>query len=142
MKKNKVLFICIHNSARSQMAEAFLNYYGEDSFEAQSAGFHPASLNPLVVAVMSEIGLDISNNQTKSVFDIYKKGALFTYVITVCDKAKEESCPIFPGIAERIAWTFDDPSGFSGTDKEKMEQVREVRDEIKTAVISFINQKI
>ena len=141
MKKNKVLFICIHNSARSQMAEAFLNHYAPDLFEAKSAGFHPAPLNPLVVKAMQEIGIDISGKETRSVFDVYQQGELFRYVISVCDNARGEKCPTFPGLSERMAWAFDDPSAFSGTEEERMEKTRIVRDEIKEAIINFIEEK-
>src|SRR6516162_8600548 len=94
--KKRVLFICIHNSARSQMAEAFLNQICGEEFEAQSAGLEPGKLNPIVVEVMREIGFDIAQNKTKAVFDMIKFGQIFSYVITVCDEASAERCPIFP----------------------------------------------
>ena len=99
----RVLFICVHNSGRSQMSEAFLNYYAVDRFDAQSAGLEPGELNPLVVESMVEIGIDISQNRTKSVFDIWKSGELFKYVIAVCDAEAAEKCPIFPGPTPRLA---------------------------------------
>ncbi|MCF7873378.1 MAG: arsenate reductase ArsC [Candidatus Omnitrophica bacterium] len=129
--KKKVLFVCIHNSARSQMAEAFLNQLARDKFEAESAGLEPGKLNPLVVKVMQEVGIDISANKTKSVFDFYKQGKLYDYVITVCDESQSERCPVFPGVAKKLHWGFSDPSSFSGTDQEKLEKTRKVRDEIK-----------
>src|SRR6266496_1921852 len=86
MARIKVLFVCVHNSARSQMAEAYLNHFGEGRFEAESAGLEPGTLNPLVVHVMREDGIDISRNETKGVFDMIKQGKLFEYVITVCDE--------------------------------------------------------
>jgi arsenate reductase len=132
--KAKVLFICIHNSARSQMAETFLNQICGEQFEATSAGLEPGKLNPMVVEVMKEIGLDISGNQTKAVFDIYKSGNMFKYVITVCDEASAERCPIFPGTTKRLRWGFPDPSAFQGTPEEKLAKVREVRDAIKKRV--------
>src|ERR1041384_7386349 len=98
MKKKNVLFVCIHNSARSQMAEAFLKQTCPDEFEAHSAGLEPGTLNPIVVEAMREIGIDISGNQTKAVFDMVRSGQSFAYVITVCDEASAERCPIFPGI--------------------------------------------
>jgi arsenate reductase (thioredoxin) len=128
--KKKVLFVCIHNSARSQMAEAFLNQICGEAFEAHSAGIEPGTLNPLVVAAMQEIGLDISGHKTKSVFDFVKSGNLFAYVITVCDEASAERCPIFPGVTTRLHWSFPDPSAFSGTREEQLQNVREVRDAI------------
>ena len=138
MEKTKVLFVCVHNSARSQIAEAFLNQLAGDKFNAESAGFEPGSLNPLVVEVMNEIGIDISNNQTKSVFDLFKQGRLFHFVISVCDAANAERCPIFPGVTKRLGWSFEDPSTFTGTDDEKLAKTRLVRDSIKSEVENFI----
>jgi len=132
--KTKVLFVCIHNSARSQMAEAYLNKFFGDRFEAESAGIEPGELNPLVVKAMKEDNIDISGNRTDSVFGFYKEGRLYSYVITVCEKEAAEKCPIFPGMAKRIQWSFPDPSKFTGSEDEKMEKVREVRDEIKEKV--------
>ena len=130
--KKKVLFVCIHNSARSQMAEAFLNQTCGEEFEAYSAGLEPGRLNPIVVEVMQEIGMDISGNQTKAVFDMIKSGKMFAYVITVCDKASAERCPYFPGQSTRLHWSFPDPSGFQGA--EKLAKTREVRDAIKEKI--------
>jgi arsenate reductase len=113
--KHRVLFVCIHNSARSQMAEAFLNQICPDKFEAESAGLEPGNLNPVVVEVMREIGIDISRNPTKSVFDMFKTGRMFGYVITVCDEANAERCPIFPGVTKRLQWSFPDPSRAKGS---------------------------
>ena len=139
-KKIKVLFICVHNSARSQMAEAFLRQMAGDRFEAQSAGLEPGALNPLAVETMAEVDIDISANQTKSVFDLFKNGDMFNYVITVCDGANAERCPIFPGITQRLHWSFADPSALEGTHEEKLEAVRRIRDEIKAAVELFVEQ--
>ena len=133
MKKN-VLFICIHNSARSQMAEAFLGQACGDVFEAYSAGLEPGKLNPIVVEAMKEIGIDISGNKTKAVSDMVKSGKAFQYVITVCDETSAERCPIFPGITKRLHWGFPDPSSFPGTHDEKLAKTREVRDTIKKQV--------
>src|SRR5581483_8087993 len=132
--KKRVLFVCIHNSARSQMAEAFLNHLCGEQFEAHSAGLEPGRLNPLVVEAMREIGLDISGNPTRSVFDLLKSGVLFSYVISVCDEASAERCPIFPGAAQRIHWSFPDPSRFTGSPQEKLAQIRGVRDAIKNRI--------
>jgi len=132
--KRKVLFVCIHNSARSQMAEAFLNHICPDEFEAHSAGLEPGKLNPNVVTVMNEIGIDLSGNKTKAVFDIFKSGQIFSHVITVCDEASAERCPIFPGVTTRLHWSFPDPSGLQGTTEEKLERTREIRDMIKAKV--------
>ena len=138
--KHKILFVCIHNSARSQMAQAFLNKSGGDFFEAESAGLEPGILNPNVVEVMREIGIDISKNGTQSVFDLFKQGKRYDAVITVCDGASAESCPIFPGIVKRIAWSFSDPSQFKGTTEEILQHTRIVRDEIKEKVSAFIHE--
>jgi arsenate reductase (thioredoxin) len=141
-KRIKVLFVCIHNSARSQMSKAFLSYLAADRFEAHSAGFEPGTLNPLAVEVMQEVGIDISASKPQSVFDFFKHGVLFDYVITVCDAATAEKCPIFPGITKRLHWSFDDPSAAEGTHEEKLVVVRKIRDEIKTAVEHFVEETV
>jgi arsenate reductase len=123
MEKNKVLFVCVHNSARSQIADAYLNKLAGDRFFAESAGLEPGVLNPLVVKAMQEIGLDISGKRTNSVFQFFKEGRNYDYVITVCDREAEEKCPIFPGKAKRINWSFPDPSAFTGSDDEKLIQI-------------------
>jgi arsenate reductase len=138
MKKKKVLFVCVHNSARSQMAEAFLRLYGGDRFEVESAGLEPGTLNPLVVKAMQEIGIDISQNKTKSAFDFLKQGKRFHYVVTVCDEASAERCPTFPGVAEKLRWGFEDPSALQGTKEEKLTRIREIRNSIKVEVVRFI----
>ena len=134
MKKQNVLFVCIHNSARSQMAEAFLNQICGEEFAADSAGLEPGKLNPIVVEAMQEIGLDISGNKTKAVFDVFKAGKMFAYVITVCDETSAERCPIFPGVTKRLHWSFPDPSSFQGSHEEKLAKTREVRDSIKAKI--------
>jgi len=139
MEKLKVLFLCVHNSARSQMAEAFLNQLASDTFIAESAGLEPGTLNPIVVEVMKEIGIDISAKETRSVFDLFKQGHRFHFVITVCDAANAERCPIFPGLAKRIGWSFEDPASFTGTHDEILEKTRIVRDKIKLSVEKFID---
>lgn len=140
MIQRKILFVCIHNSARSQMAEAFLNKFGGDALIAESAGIEPGKLNANVVKVMQEAGIDISNKGTQGVFDLFKQGKLYQAVITVCDAASAESCPIFPGMVKRLGWSFADPSSFTGTPEEILEQTRKVRDEIKQTVLSFIEE--
>lgn len=139
--KYKILFVCIHNSARSQMAEAFLNQLGAGRFIAESAGIEPGKLNPNVVAVMAEMGIDISHNRTKGVFEFLDKGANYQAVITVCDAASAEKCPVFPGAVQRIAWSFADPSGLIGTAESILEQTREVRDAIRQKVVQFIEDR-
>ncbi len=141
MDKKKVLFVCVHNSARSQMAEAFLNKMGGEFFEAESAGIEPGNLNPFVVKAMEEIGIDISGSVTKSVFELFKLGKTYDYVITVCDPEAGEKCPIFPGNVRRLHWFFEDPSKFTGTDEEKLEKTRDIRDKIKGTIKKFILQE-
>jgi len=140
MIKHKILFACSHNSDRSQMAEAFLNEFDGDSFEAESAALEPGILNPNIVQVMQEVGIDISGNATKSVFDLFKQGKFYQAVVSVCECSSGESCPIFPGMAKRIRWSFTDPSSFTGTEDEILEQTRRVRDKIKETVLAFIEE--
>ncbi len=137
--KTKVLFVCVHNSARSQMAEAFLNHLAGDRFEAESAGLEPGELNPLVVDAMKEVGIDISKNRTNSVFDFYKQNRIYRYVIAVCDEAAQ-TCPIFPSFATTLHWSFEDPSGFTGTASEKLVRIRQLRDSIRKRVGEFIKE--
>ena len=134
MAKQKVLFVCIHNSARSQMGEAFLNRHGRDRFEAESAGLEPGKLNPVVVIAMSEVGFDLSGHTTKSVVSMIERGPYFDYVITVCDEASAERCPVFPGPGRRLHWPFPDPSAFTGAPEEKLAGARQVRDAIRARV--------
>jgi arsenate reductase (thioredoxin) len=137
MEKKKVLFVCVHNSARSQMAEAWLNQLCGDRFVAESAGLEPGILNPLVITAMKEVGLDLSGKETRSVFDVFRSGKIFSYVITVCDESAAEQCPIFPGMAKRLHWSFIDPSTLLGTEHEKLITAREIRDAIRKAVEDF-----
>ncbi len=139
MDKVKVLFLCVHNSARSQMAEAFMNQKAGEIFAAESAGLEPGILNPFVVEVMKETGIDISGKPTRSAFDLFKQGRLFQFVITVCDAASAERCPVFPGVVKRINWSFEDPSTFKGSREEILSKTRIVRDKIKSTVEKFIS---
>jgi len=127
----KVLFLCEHNSARSQIAEAFLKQIGGEQFEVESAGLEVKPLDTLAVEVMKKICNDISEKKTQSVFDLYKKGRLYHYVITVCDKSVSEKCPIFPNTLEQLHWPFDDPAKFTGSLKNKLEETIKIRDDIK-----------
>jgi arsenate reductase (thioredoxin) len=138
--KHKVLFVCIHNSARSQMAEAFLNKYGKDDYLAESAGLEPGRMNPNVVEVMQEVGIDLSQKGTQGVFDLFKKGTQYDAVITVCDEASAERCPVFPGKAKKIAWSFEDPSSMKGTRDEILSHTRKVRDQIEQSVKNFVKE--
>lgn len=140
MDKERILFVCSHNAARSQMAEAFLKQLAGDRFEVESAGIEPGTLNPTVVEAMKEIGIDLSQNKTKSVFDFYRQGKHYDYVVTVCDESQAGKCPVFPGTVatKRIHWSFDDPSSFQGTREEKIERTREVRDKIKRRIMEWL----
>ncbi len=139
-QKARVLFICVHNSGRSQMAEALLNQMAGDRFRAESAGFQPTRINPLVVETMEEIGIDLSQNRTQSVFRLYQQGNLYDYVITVCEESTENQCPLFPGVTRRLNWPFDNPEDFGGSREEKLKQVRRVRDEIKTKIQDWLRE--
>ena len=140
MAKLRVLFVCVHNSARSQLAEALLNTYHGEKFEAESAGFEPGELNPLVVKVLHEIDIDISGNSTDRVFDFFRQGRRYDYVITVCDESQGEKCPIFPGFSKRLQWSFEDPSVLEGTEAEKLVRVRNIRDKIKAKIAEWADE--
>ena len=120
------------------MSEGFLKHYAGDRFDAHSAGLEPGELNPLVVEAMAEIGIDISQNKTTSVFDVWKSGEVFQYVIAVCDKEAAEKCPIFPGLTKRLHWPFHDPSKVTGTYEQKLQKVREIRDEIASKIQDWL----
>ena len=134
MKKKKILFVCVHNSARSVMAEAFVNQLCGDQYEASSAGLEPGKLNPVVAEAMAEVGVDVSGHTPRAVFDVIKSGEHFAAVVTVCDGAAAERCPIFPGVMERLHWGFRDPSALHGSHEEKLQVTREIRDEIKAHI--------
>ena len=140
MPKQKVLFICVHNSARSQMAAALLNETCGEFFEAQSAGLEPGTINPLVVEALHELGIDISKSTTQRVSDVWKSGQIFQFVVTVCSEAEAEGCPIFPGVSTRLHWSFDDPSKFVGTHEERLERTRRIRDQIGAKIDSFCEE--
>lgn len=132
-----VLFLCTGNSARSQMAEAFLRHYGAARFTAYSAGLAPSVINPYTVRVMEELGFDMSEHRAKSARE-YLGRMRFAYVIIVCAKA-EANCPsTFPGLPVRLAWSFEDPAAFEGDDVAKLQKFREVRDQIRTQIISWL----
>src|ERR1700730_842778 len=128
--RKKVLFICVHNIARSQMTAALLTKTCGESFTAHSAGLAPAELNPLAMEVLREIGIDISKNKTRAVFDVFKSGQLFPFVITVCSETEAKGCPIFPGVTTRLHWPFDDPSKLNGTWEEKLAGKPQIRRKI------------
>ena len=122
------------------MAEAYLKKFGGENFFAESAGREAGKLNPLAAEAMKEDDIDISRNATKDVFEFFKEGRLYHYVVTVCDEANAARCPIFPGVHKKINWSFDDPSQFAGTHEEKLAATRLVRDKIKEAVLSLIKE--
>lgn len=124
------------------MAEAYLKKIGGENFEVESAGLEPGKLNPLAVKVMAEDGIDISQNPTKDVFTLFKEGRLYNYVVTVCDVKNSSRCPIFPGIVKKIAWDIEDPSSFTGTEEEKLNRTRMVRDKIKEEVENLVKGRI
>jgi arsenate reductase len=138
MNKPKILFLCTTNSARSQMAEAFLKKYGRDRFEAYSAGLEPKGIHPYTEQVMEEIGIPLAGQYSKS-FREYMGKVHFAYLITVCAEA-EKNCPTtFPGIGQRLHWSFEDPAAFEGSDEEKMEKFRRIRDEIAARVKEWLH---
>ncbi len=137
-KKPRVLFICVGNSARSQMAEALLTRIGSDVFEIYSAGLEPSVVNPFTVQALQEVGIDWSKARSKGLDEFMGK-VHFGYVITVCSRA-EERCPIFPGMGQRLHWPFDDPAAVQGSDEEKLEAFRKVRDQIEHKVTEWFLQ--
>ena len=132
MEKIKILFVCVLNSARSQMAEAFMKKYGGNKFRVLSAGLDPGKLDLNVVEAMKEVGIDISNNESTSVFELYKNKEKFDYVITVCSKEAAEQCPYFPGETNRLHWPFDAPSS--------LDESRKVRDQINKKIQEFVTE--
>lgn len=138
MDKQRVLFVCIHNSARSQMAEEILRQLAGDQFDVESAGLEPGKLNPIVVDALQEWGIDIAGKETKAVFDLFKAGKVFHHVIAVCDAEAAEKCPIFPGVVSRLHWSFPDPSAFEGEYDGKLARTKEIRDQIKARLEAWL----
>ena len=138
MNKPKVLFLCTGNSARSQMAEAFLRLVAGDRFEVHSAGLEPSVVNPYTIRVMEEIGVDMSAHRSKSLEDYLGK-VHFAYLITVCSRA-EEKCPLFPGMGVRLHWPFDDPAAETGSDEDKLAKFRQVREEIRVKIMAWVSE--
>ena len=137
MSKTKVLFLCTSNSARSQMAEAFLRKYAGEQFEAFSAGLEPGNIHPYTRQTMNEIGLDLTGQSSKSVTEYLGKFH-FGYLITVCARA-EKNCPtVFPGISQRLHWNFEDPAAFVGSESEKLATFRIVRDQIGARIQAWL----
>lgn len=137
----RVLFLCTGNSARSQMAEAFLRHYAGDHFEAHSAGVEPKGVNPFTVQVMQEKGIDMSSHTSKGV-DAYLGKVLFQYLITVCGDA-DKNCPtVWPGVNVRLHWSFEDPAAFEGTDETKLIKFRQVRDQIEQRIKTWLAEQV
>ena len=137
MSRVKVLFVCTGNSARSQMAEAFLRKYGGDEFEVYSGGLEPKGINPYTERVMEEVGISLSAQYSKHIRE-YMGKVHFGYVITLCDEA-EKSCPaIFPGMGQRLHWSFEDPAAIVGSDDERLAKFREVRDRIEQRIREWL----
>ncbi|MGA2149452.1 MAG: arsenate reductase ArsC [Bryobacteraceae bacterium] len=136
MAKQKILIVCTGNSARSQMAEGLLRHEGGDRFEVFSAGTKPSSVRPEAIAVMNEIGIDISDQRSKSVDEFI--GQSLDVVITVCDNAKE-SCPVFPGTTKRLHWPFEDPAAVEGSGEVRKAAFRRIRDQIHGRIMVFLD---
>jgi arsenate reductase len=139
-RRPRVLFVCVHNSARSQMAAAWVNRLFGDRLEAESAGLQPGTLNPLAVEVMREVGIDISGSPTRDVFNLVRSGHPFSYVITVCDEASAEKCPPFLGLQGEMHWSFPDPATLKGTEEERLEKIREIRDAIRLRIQTWVSE--
>lgn len=134
--RQRVLILCTHNSARSQMAEGLLRHLAGDRYEVESAGTEETRVNPLAIAAMSEIGIDISSHTSKTLDRFLNQR--WDYVITVCDNANE-SCPVFPGADTRLHWSFEDPSAAKGSDEERLEAFRRIRDQIRARLRAFLS---
>ena len=138
MNKKRVLFFCIHNSARSQIAQAWLNHIGSDRFEVESAGLEPTTVKPHAIAIMREVGIDISENRTQSVFDVFKSGRLFHYVIALCDEVNAKRCPPFPGVLKFLHWDFPERPKLTSAEEDQLTHFRNVRALIKDRVAVWI----
>jgi arsenate reductase len=136
----RVLFICVQNSARSQIAEAFLKRACGVEFKVESAGLEPGTINPLAIATMNEVGIDISGNSTQSVFEVFRSGRVFSHVVTVCDGASAQACPVFPGIVTRMHWSIPDPAALAGSWEERLSAIRPIRQEISDRVDDFCSR--
>ena len=137
--KPRILFLCTGNSARSQMAEAWLKHYAEDYFEIYSAGLEPKGVNPYTIQVMKEVGIDISGYRSKHLSE-FTDQMRFSYLITVCSSA-DEKCPYFPGMGIRMHWPFEDPAAEQGSDSEKMAKFRLVRNQIKNRIKKWLREQ-
>lgn len=134
-----VLMVCVHNSARSQMAAAWMNHLYGDIFHAESAGLEPGELNPLTVAAMKEVGIDISGARPRDVFEVLRTGHPFTHVVMVCDETSAEKCPPFPGVKDVVHWDLPDPAAGQEKASQKIETFREIRDELRRRIDDWVN---
>lgn len=139
MEKPKVIFLCTGNSARSQIAEAFLKKHAGEHFEVYSAGFEPQGINPFTIKVMEELGYDLKEHYSKELKEFLEK-VHFEIVITVCEKA-EKTCPIIPGVSTRLFWSFEDPAAFEGTEQEKLDKFRQIRDQIHEQIQLWLKER-
>ena len=137
-RKPRVLFLCTGNSARSQMAEAFLRKHAGDRFEVHSAGLEPKGIHPLTRQVMEEVGLPLDGHRSKSLDEYFMKVQI-GYFITVCSDA-ETRCPTMPGVGARLYWPFEDPAAFEGTEEERLAKFRQVRDQIEARILAWLDE--
>ena len=134
----RILFVCIHNSGRSQMAEAFLNELGGPEFIAESAGVNPRPINPEVVEVMKEVGHDLSDAESDNIVDFFREGRLYEQVIYVCEREAEQDCPVFPGVRRILHWPYPDPAALEGNEQERREALRAIRDQIRQRIAEWL----
>jgi arsenate reductase (thioredoxin) len=140
VSKPRVLFLCSGNTARSQMAEAFLRAYAGDHFDVYSAGLQPTEINLLTMRVMQELGFDMAGHRSKGLTEFLGK-VHFGYLITVCQRA-QEMCPVFPGVAKRLFWPFEDPAQAQGTEEERLAVFRRVRDAIDDRIRRWVQDEL
>lgn len=137
-QSRRVLFVCIHNSGRSQMAEAFLNELGGPEFVAESAGIDPHPVNPEVIQVMKEVGYDLSGAESDNIVDFFREGRLYEQVVYVCERGAEKDCPLFPGVRKTLHWPYPDPAALGGDEAERLEALRGIRDRIRERVEEWL----
>jgi arsenate reductase len=135
----RILFVCVHNAARSQMAEAYTRKLGGAQVVVASAGLEPGALNPMVIAILKEKGISLTGCRSKSVHDLISQGQSFDYVITVCAESEGARCPVFPGKAKRIHWEFEDPADLKGSEAQKLKRCRQISDRIAVRVKKFLS---
>lgn len=140
MKKIKVLFVCVQNTFRSQMAEAIMNTKYGELFEAESAGLEPGEVHPLAIEAMDQIGIDLRGKQTHSVFDFFKEHRFYSYVITVCSREAEKRCPIFPGTLRQLNWELPDVAQCQDSAQECLNQAVKLRQEIEQRIDALVQE--